>query len=81
MDNIQRNNRIALVLVVVAALFYWFIYRPSSIKKDCQQWSYERGMDYFETTLKDVRGSLEKSQLQSKYMQETYNRCLQSRGL
>ncbi len=67
---------IILVLVVLGGAFYWYEWRPSQIKKECN------GQAYFDsyTTLKAGEFFANQSQLQDR-QKKLYDDCLRYNGI
>lgn len=80
-QNIIANKWFLLIIVLVVGCFYWFQFRPSTLKQECQEWAREMGDVYFSYEFVQKEEPLKRSQLQTEYMEQAYNRCLHDKGL
>lgn len=70
-----------LTTIFLVVSFLWFCARPSLIRSHCQNWAYKKGNEYFSYDFLINKTSFEKSDLQIKYMDGAYTRCIHEKGL
>jgi hypothetical protein len=67
---------IIIITVLLALWFWWFQWRPSQIRKDCNDWAIQKATEFYQETYKTQ---------EKKYSIDSYNsgyeRCLHSKGL
>lgn len=76
------NKILILIIVIFAALFYWFEIRPSMTRSDC----YEQALGFMEGSFSrnsdnSTMTMEEKIQAQYSAYNEAYKRCLHKNGL
>ncbi len=71
----QKTTQLIIFLaLIIGGIFYWFEWRPTSIRKECSEWA----TVYSNTLLRD--GSFMESQYQDK-RNFNYKTCLTDKGL
>ncbi len=78
MEKIKQYKFIILIVILILGFaFYWFEWRPSSIKKDCYNEAKEKAIEKF------TNSNLER--LSGKFTKEDYDAyykwCLEQKGL
>jgi hypothetical protein len=75
------TKKVILIIVVLLAGFVWFQIRPIVIRKNCQEKARDAGAEYFNLSFLNTVDAVQKSQMQSDYMDIWYTRCLHDNGI
>ena len=70
---------IATVLVILAFAFYWYEFRPASIRKSCSKDALDSAV--ISTQNYEVLDSLKREEKQNALMKDFYSNCIKSKGL
>ena len=68
---------IIIIVISLAFLFYWFLYKPSQIRSDCNFFALEHSMEVKTFWGSDSKSQNERLELKDKF----YRDCLRSNGL
>lgn len=70
-----------LIIVVLAFVFFWFEWRPASIKKFCMSAAKEGAIRMTNLTGTYVSDTVERQRIQLGLTDDLYRDCLRERGL
>lgn len=76
-----KDKWFVFVIVLSILVFFWFGLRPAYTRSYCQDKARDAGAEWWNFEFTRTLDNLKKSQLQTEYMAEFYNRCLHDKGL
>lgn len=79
MNKKLQTTIITVVLVILAFAFYWYEFRPTTIRKSCSKNASDSAV--ISTQNYEALNTLKREEKQNELMKDFYDNCIKSKGL
>ena len=80
-ENWFKVGLLAISTIFVVSAFYWFEWRPTQIKKECNISSIKNAQDFYKTKYSYEKQEIEKGYYLVDNYESYYKQCLREKGL